>query len=321
MRLILPALAATALLTGGCGYIGAPLPPLANVPARVTGLAAAQRASRLVVQFTLPDKTTEGIAIRTPLKLDVRIGAAGGDWAGGAEPVAGAAVVNGTVRLEIPAAKWTGQEVAIGVRAIGANGKASAWSDLANLMVVPTPETPASLQAEATAAGVHLKWAGSGGTFRVFRKAGDEKSFSAAATVERLEWTDPDTEFGRRYVYQVERLVSAGGNREAESDFSGEVAIAPVDTFPPAVPTGLRASPAPSSVELSWERNTEPDLAGYRVYRAAPGGNFEKIAEVSQIPAYSDTGVERGKAYRYAVSAVDREGNESARSAVAEAAL
>jgi fibronectin type 3 domain-containing protein len=84
------------------------------------------------------------------------------------------------------------------------------------------------------------------------------------------------------------------------------------------VPGGLHAAAAPNSIELAWERNTEPDLAGYRLYRAAADGAFEKIAEVSQVPSYSDHKVEHGKTYRYAVSAVDQSGNESARSAVVE---
>ena len=42
MRRWLVAAAAAALLAG-CGYIGDPLPPLLNIPARVTDLTAVQR--------------------------------------------------------------------------------------------------------------------------------------------------------------------------------------------------------------------------------------------------------------------------------------
>ena len=77
MHRVLPALiAAAALLTTGCGYTGDPLPPLANIPARVLDLAAIQRGGRIMVQFTVPPRTTEGVAIKTPLKLDLRIGTA-----------------------------------------------------------------------------------------------------------------------------------------------------------------------------------------------------------------------------------------------------
>ena len=72
MRRILPALAA--LAAAGCGYVGEPLPPLANIPGRVTDLTATQRGAHLIVQFTVPQLTTEGIAIKAPLQLDLRAG-------------------------------------------------------------------------------------------------------------------------------------------------------------------------------------------------------------------------------------------------------
>src|SRR5450432_2444440 len=85
-------LAAAALFTAGCGYIGEPLPPLANVPARVTDLTAVQRGPRILVQFTIPDLTTEGRAIKDAVKLDLRIGSAGvpfdaGKWAAQAKSI------------------------------------------------------------------------------------------------------------------------------------------------------------------------------------------------------------------------------------------
>ncbi len=101
---------------------------------------------------------------------------------------------------------------------------------------------------------------------------------------------------------------------------SPTVEIVPVDKFPPAVPTGLTAAASPDSVELAWERNTDPDFAGYRVYRSLDGAAFEKIADSLEAPNYSDRGVAGGKRYRYAVSAVDLLGNESARSQPVEVA-
>ena len=61
-------------------------------------------------------------------------------------------------------------------------------------------------------------------------------------------------------------------NREVESDLSDEASITPIDTFPPAVPSDLRLSAAPNSIELAWDRNSESDLAGYRIYRALGDG-------------------------------------------------
>ena len=83
----------------------------------------------------------------------------------------------------------------------------------------------------------------------------------------------------------------------------------------------MQASIAPNSIELNWERNTEEDLNGYRVYRAEGNGTLEKIADVSVVPSYSDRKAEHGKTWRYAISAVDRAGNESPRSAPIDVAM
>jgi hypothetical protein len=319
MPRFLPALAGLALLTTGCGYIGDPMPPLANVPAAVTDLAAVQRSARIVVQFTLPTQTTEGIAIRSPLKVDLRAGAGVGEpfsagvWAEHAKEIPTGPIEGGHARVEILTKEWTGREVTLGVRVAGSNGKESAWSNFVNLPIVPPPATPASLTAEATAKGVRLTWQGGPGDIRIFRRAGKEPDFLRVADVDQDHWTDPNSEFGTFYSYVVQRIVKLGNGREAESDLSNTVSFTPADTFPPAPPTGLRAIPATGSIELSWERNSEPDLAGYRVYRAAPGGSWERLAAVD-IPGFSDRGAEKGKTYRYAVSAVDHSGNESGRS-------
>ena len=65
-------------------------------------------------------------------------------------------------------------------------------------------------------------------------------------------------------------------------------------------------------------RDTDADLAGYRVYRAAAGGAWQKLADVSAVPNYSDASGEHGKTYRYAISAFDKAGNESERSSPVE---
>jgi hypothetical protein len=317
-------MAAAALLTAGCGYTGDPLPPLANIPARVNDLAAVERGDRIMVQFTVPPRTTEGVAIKTPVTLDLRMGTAEPPfnqdaWAAHATPVPAGPVDNGVARYEIPAAAWTGKEVILAVRVLSARGKTVGWSNLVNLPVIAPADRPAEVHAEATADGVRLTWRARGDTFRIYRRTGSDH-FAPAATVPQPSWTDASAEFGKHYIYQVQTIVKLPNNLEAESDPSEEAAITPEDRFPPAVPAGLNAATAPNSIELSWEGDTEPDLAGYRVYRSTGAGPFEKIGDLL-VPSYSDRAVEHGKAYHYAVSAIDKSGNESARSGLVEAIL
>ncbi len=322
MRRFLPALAA--LAAAGCGYVGEPLPPLANIPARVSDLTAVQRGGHILAQFTLPPLTTEGATIRSTLELDLRIGESEApfrdeEWAAHARKVPGGSVSGVTAKFEIPSAEWKGKQVLVAVRTMGNNGKPSGWSNFVAVPVVDPPETPANLKAEAVAAGVALTWNAQGSQFRVFRRTGTGDP-ETVATVEQPTWTDPATQYGQRYTYQVQTILTLGQNREAQSELSTAAEITPEDRFPPAAPAGLRATASPNSVELSWDPNTEADLAGYRLYRSLPGGQMEKIADLT-VPAYSDHNLDRDKTYRYEVSAVDRLGNESPHSAPVEVAL
>lgn len=320
MRRLLPA--AAAVIAAGCGYVGDPLPPLANVPARVTDLSAVQRGNRIIARFTLPRMTTEGMALKEPLKLDLRIGPVPEPfrddfWAAGSVPAPNGSIQDGTAAYEIPTAMWTGMDAVLGVRSVGSNGKWSGWSNLVGVPVVPPPDTPMSVQAEATAEGVRLSWQARGMDFRIFRRS-DTQDFTPIADVPQSPYVDSAAEFGKSYTYRLQTIVKLSNNREAESELSPEVSLIPLDKFPPATPSGLRATPTSSSVELTWERNTEMDLGGYRVYRAAGTGPFEKIADNSTLPTYSDRMVEHGTTYRYAISALDQSGNESPRSAPME---
>jgi hypothetical protein len=314
--------ALAALFLSGCGYIGDPLPPLANVPLRVRDLAAVQRGARIIVQFTVPETTTEEEPIPTPVRLDLRGGPSEpfdeNRWAESARQIPPGSMTGNIMRCEIPVAGWTGKDVVFGVRVVAGNGKNSGWSNFVVVAVVAPPVQPSGLAAVATGAGVRLTWQAAGSEFRVFRK-GAEPDYALLATVQKPEWVDGTAEFGNSYSYLVQ-TVARNGDKIAESDLSEAISIKPVDTFPPAVPAGLHGSAAPNSIELDWDRNAEADFAVYRIYRALGGGAFERIAEAS-VPSYSDHAVEAGKTYRYSVTAVDRSGNESARSTVLEVPL
>jgi chitodextrinase len=82
------------------------------------------------------------------------------------------------------------------------------------------------------------------------------------------------------------------------------------DTTPPAVPTGLTGVAGDTKVTLNWNANIESDLDHYVVY----------VDGVSKATVRSNTAVitdlTNGKSYNFSVTAVDKSGNESAKSAV-----
>lgn len=86
----------------------------------------------------------------------------------------------------------------------------------------------------------------------------------------------------------------------------------PTDSTAPAAPTGLNGSVSGSSVNLVWNANSEPDLAGYVVKRAkTTGGAYTDIATVAAgTTSYADTTAPQGDSF-YVVVARDNVGNTS----------
>lgn len=301
----------------GCGYTGEPLPPALHLPARVTDVAAVQRGDQLIIQFSPPRTSTEGLVLPAPPQARVFIGA----YTPGRpfDPAAWARqarMLTGTEsRYVTPAAEFSGRDVAVSVRMLNARGRDAGFSNFAHVQVIPALPTPRSLQARATAQGVELSWQGAAPAFRVLRQAPGEKQYTLLEPAAVSPFLDAQAAFGKTYRYLVQAVapVSTGS---AESELPPPAEITPQDTFPPAVPSGLSAVTGTKSVELVWTRNPEPDLALYRVYRASgSGSDWQKLGETRATPNYSDRTVASGVAYRYAIAAVDQAGNESARSA------
>jgi hypothetical protein len=121
------------------------------------------------------------------------------------------------------------------------------------------------------------------------------------------------------YSYSAQRIRTVpvdGHVYEIRSELSSPITVKISDTFPPLTPTGLAAVPSDNGtspdLDLSWEPDTDPDLAGYNVYRRSASGAFQRINQQLVVgPAFTDTAVTPGTAYTYRVTAVDNTGNES----------
>ncbi len=88
------------------------------------------------------------------------------------------------------------------------------------------------------------------------------------------------------------------------------------DTTPPAVPTGLTATPVTQGADLEWTPNTDITLGGYNVYQSNDGGTTWTKINTSLVTtnSYSVTGLTSGTTYEFAVTAVNTDGYESAQS-------
>ena len=67
-----------------------------------------------------------------------------------------------------------------------------------------------------------------------------------------------------------------------------------------------------ASVTISWQPNTEPDLAGYRVYYDTnDSGDYQHVIDVGNHPYHTFTNLNDGETYRVSVTAYDLYNNES----------
>jgi hypothetical protein len=82
---------------------------------------------------------------------------------------------------------------------------------------------------------------------------------------------------------------------------------------PPRPPTQLVTAIGNAQVGLQWANNSEPDLAGYDVYRATvSGGPYVKLnGSLLTAARYTDTTAVNGTTYYYVVRAIDTDANAS----------
>lgn len=292
----------------GCAYVGDPKPPTLDIPARITDLRAAQYGGKILVEFTVPPLTTEGLGL-TGLQTAQLHAAAGPSAKDYDVPATGP----GAMHYDFPSQEWAGKQVTLTVRATGPKGKASEWSNTFPLPVGAPLPPPASIRATTAPEAVRLTWSSAASHYWIFRAVSDAP-MAKLAEADKTEYVDTNIEYGTAYQYFVQAIDTP----LRQSELSEAVSITPRDTFPPAAPVGLAGVPGVNSVELVWERSEEGDFLGYHVYRSVDGGAFERVAGPIPAPTYSDRAVAIGRKYAYAITAIDITGNESARSIAVE---
>lgn len=128
-------------------------------------------------------------------------------------------------------------------------------------------------------------------------------------------YTDSEVENGRTYTYQVQ-AANTYAHGTVHSALSATVQAKPLDRTPPPVPAGVEGIRTEVGVKLYWDQIEFDDLAGYRIYRRAPGGEIVRVGEVFLPYTMFIDSKAPGGTLLYSVSAIDRRNpaNESARS-------
>jgi hypothetical protein len=345
----------------GCASPGSPQPPSLHLPRPVSDLKAQRVGDSVQLSWTMAGDTTDGLALEGQRKVKVcrRVGV------GVCAPVQSfAEMPKAKITIEdiLPPAlvKSLPELLAYEVEVMNLAGRSAGASNPAYTASGSSPDPVSGLQAVVTERGVVLHWeqASDTGSEMLLRReriqtapvakksAGPVNPLApqSAPDVQMLRvhadaggTVDASVVLGEQYAYKVQRvnrLVLVGQSVELRSEPSVAVNVDVRDTFPPQAPQGLaaaepmRAADGSLAIDLSWEANAEPDLAGYFIYRrdmsaeatrgvrswAAIGARLN--AQILPAPAFHDTAILAGHTYEYSVTAVDKSGNQSNRSAV-----
>lgn len=313
----------------------------------MTDLSAQQVGPGIELSFTLPTTATDGELLTKPIEVEfsrvITPAGAGAPQAPGAwtaVPAADLARAAGAEKIDLseglsPAEyrRLLGASITFWIRTLTRGFRnrpiESELSNAVRVALLAVSAPPEGLRVTPAEHALRLTWAAPAisligrplddlAGYRIYRsETGAPESFRPVGESPRPAYDDRSFQFGASYFYRVRALFKRGAET-AESEDSTAVSITPRDVFPPLAPTRLSAVYAAGAVELIWNANTEPDLAGYNVYRSEQGAPPRKVnADLVRTPVYRDASVEPGRRYEYRVTAVDLSGNESAASETA----
>lgn len=346
------ALFAFLALSSACGKKGPPLPPLVRVPAAPADFAASRRGSTVDIRFVVPTTNTDGSNPADVVRVDVyalssaedapsssdaeivrrgeRVGSltvnpppdpdedpdqpkSGSD--SNSKPQNGVdqgatAHVNDELRPSVDA----GVRSYVGV-AVNRRGRRGPASTRMAVPLGPAPAAPAPPTVTYTETEIAVAWTPqtTDGLVHVYatRGAGTRLTDRPLATG---SFVDKRIDWGDERCYAVSTLHTVN-DLTLESAESTPTCVTLADTFPPAAPAGLAGVAAEGSINLIWNANSEPDLAGYLVLRATAAAQPLTPLTPAPIPetTFLDT-VPAGTRVSYAIQAVDKAGNVSAMS-------
>jgi len=154
---------------------------------------------------------------------------------------------------------------------------------------------------------------GDPGGFNVYRKSeGEDFGFLPVnpEPTPQSPYRDLRVENGKRYEYVIRALRSFRGTL-IEGPASAIEAGIPGKSAPPSQPTGLvgviRREADKKGVELRWNWNPEPDVAGYDLYRQEKGtDSLVKLnPQIITEPYFFDAAADPQKTYLYRLKAID----------------
>lgn len=351
-RGFLPLLISGLVLMAGCGKKGPIEPPLPRIPQAVENLALIQRGTALLLTWTNPSTYADGNPLEEVaeveiwmIKEDRKAEGRAKKWT--AQEFEGKAKLFAQLRQDEfaslrPAGAKTGGELTyayalagddlgkkvltFSLRVRDEKKRVSAFAAPASVEAMTPPAPPRNVRAVVFGDHIQVSWespeqADTEATpaanvgINIYRSDEDTPASRLnSSPIKGTEFLDKNFSFGLTYSYFVRAVLESAPLVESENSETAEVLAK--DIFPPEPPAGLTAIGGPGFIALSWEAGKESDIAGYGVWRRLAGeADFVLVARLTQTDSsFSDSKVEKGKKYEYAITALDNAGNESRKS-------
>ena len=295
-----------ALLVAGCGSPGAPAAPSLNLATPVANLTAGRSVDAVLLNWTMPAKTTDGVVFKKPIPVQICRALAD-------QPCTVIATLSSvpnkpaTYTDNLPAALTAGPVRLLTYTVVQRNHaqKTAGPSNPAFSAAGAAPPALTGLTAQVRPDGVLLSWHAAAETtvpgqeparqtqisvdFHILRTLqtppppsnglAPEVPLDQTLVVHAGTGADPghaldkDAALNQQYRYTVRRVAVttiAGHSVEVEGQPSEPLPLATTDVFPPAIPQGLAAvaDAATGGIDLSWLPVSDQDLR--RIRRVPP---------------------------------------------------
>ena len=338
-----------------CGKRRPPLPPVERIPQLTENLSGAQRGNQVVLSWPAPRRNAGEGSVQSIRRVDVyRVAEKpNAPLPMTEDEFAARAILIGSVSYD--EIKKAGENLTYtdtlelagvparlryAVRYVNAAGQSAAFSNfflMEPAAKVADPPVIIKTGNESSETAITITWeaprANTDGStpvnllgYNIYRTGGSPTQRGQNSLnpepITATHYQDRTFKFGEKYVYIVRSVSLGTEGKPIESLDSNQLPLAPVDIYPPAAPDRLSIGPAPGRLSIFWVANSEPDLAGYFLFRSTdpnlPKGQWLKLTPTLYTKTtFTDENVEAGKTYYYYVIAVDNAGNKSPMSEVA----
>ena len=223
------------------------------------------------------------------------------------------AAVSGSTLKYVDKTAANGVQYTYTVLACAADGKTKGGYDSTGLTVMMVPAMVELSKATHSATNITVTWKAAAGakTYRVYRKAAGESTWTTVAkSVSGTSYTDKTAKAGVKYTYTVRGIASDGKTLSAKYNAAGVSDTLPKGATPAKVMlTGISTDSA--GITIRWQKAA--NATKYYVYRKdTTNTKWKKVAVVSSTGAasysYKDTTVTRNVAYTYTVRGVSSDG-------------